>query len=185
MQFSEALLLPAFVPIGNFLGSDFLSPDAVCAVSGREMAAQAGTKSQSRALPQRVRPVAGVVCLWSNFFLILCFRVNNILLGCWSGWIQKALCSGPCCLWPKEVIIHIMFRGTYTETRLRCHPVWFYWFLSQLFGFDRTLVTTKSLSSFIHVLCIYTFHDFLPLHNIRCKILLSVRNCAFWRKWHV
>lgn len=105
----------------------FLPMLFVHSFSRREMAAQPGTKSQSRALPQRVGPVAGVVCLWSNFFLILCFTVNNILLGCWSGWIQKALCSGPCCLWPKEVIIHIMFRGTYTETGLRCHPVWFYW----------------------------------------------------------
>lgn len=105
----------------------FLPMLFVHSFSRREMAAQPGTKSQSRALPQRFGPVAGVVCLWSNFFLILCFRVNNILLGCWSGWIQKALCSGPCCLWPKEVIIHIMFRGTYTEAGLRCHPVWFYW----------------------------------------------------------
>lgn len=74
--------------------------------------------------PVRDWPVVGVGCLWPNLFLILSCRVNNVQHGFRSGWIQKALCSSPCCLWPRDVISPKTSGKTYLETRLRCQLVW-------------------------------------------------------------
>lgn len=55
------------------------------------------------------------------------------------GEYKKALCSGPCRLWPKEVIILEMFGETYTETRWRCHPVCLYLGCLEMIGFWQQL----------------------------------------------
>lgn len=50
-----------------------------------------------------------------------------------------------------------MFRETYMETGLRCHPLWLYLSCLDLMGL------WQQLSSSTSVLCIYTFNTFLPV----------------------